>query len=181
MHEFRLVITATWNGNPVPPAQQVFVRLNRQASGDLHLDIDAPFHNDPAPSQPPGSVDGLWNFEVVELFIAGPPQRDGAIPYLEVELGPHGHYLVLQLSDVRKVANQGLPLDFDAEIDLDTSRWRGRAVIPASYLPPLPHRLNAYAIDGEGDARRYLAWQPVPGARPDFHQPRCFAPLLSPG
>ncbi len=158
------------------------MRLIRQAPGaGLHIQIDAPFHNDPAPDHPPGSVDGLWNFEVVELFIAGPPQRDGAIPYLEVELGPHGHYLVLQLSDIRKVATQGFPLEFDAEIDFKARRWRGRAQIPASYLPPLPHHLNVYAIHGTGSKRCYLAWQPVPGARPDFHQPRCFVPLFTAG
>ena len=32
----------------------------------LTVTIDAPFHDDPAPSEPPGPRDGLWAFEVVD-------------------------------------------------------------------------------------------------------------------
>ena len=175
----RLDIGRTWDGQLLAASEKAAITLKIEPDA-IHLDIDAPFHDDPAPSTSPGSVDGLWNYEVVELFIAGPPQLDGRIPYLEVELGPHSHYLVLQLSDVRQVAVQGLPLDYSAEIDQTAGRWRGKAVVPNSYLPPPPHCVNAYAIHGVGNARRYLAWQPVPGAQPDFHQPRCFAPLVDP-
>jgi hypothetical protein len=46
----------------------------------------------------------------------------------------------------------------------------GTAWLPRALLPPPPHRINAYSIHGAGDARRYLAWEPVPGEVPDFHR-----------
>lgn len=106
----------------------------------------------------------------MELFILGSEER-----YLEVELGPHGHYLVLALAGRRNVVKSGLQLDYEAS--LEDARWRGRARIPWAFLPPAPSRCNAYHIHGVGSARRYLAAFPVPGERPDFHRLDCFAPF----
>lgn len=169
MGECALVVSATWDGDPVGAAETAHLRLRREPEA-LVVEVDAPFHDDPAPAGAPGPCAGLWEFEVVELFLAG-----SGPAYLEVELGPHGHHLVLQLGGVRRVLAQGLPLDYRAE--RLGSRWRGRARLPAAWLPPGPLRGNAYAIHGRGEARRYLAAHAVPGAAPDFHQPERFAPL----
>ena len=40
----------------------------------------------------------LWNYETVELFFL-----NDADQYLEVQLGPHGHYQVILLAGRRKV------------------------------------------------------------------------------
>ena len=53
----------------------------------------------------------------------------------------------------------------------------GSAVARLEDLPPGLAAANAYAIHGEGSARRYLAWTPVPGPAPDFHRLEYFAPL----
>jgi hypothetical protein len=112
----------------------------------------------------------LWEFEVVEVFIAGPGEQ-----YLEIELSPTGHYLVLELDGIRRPVRTLLPIDFRAEIVGD--QWTGLANIPKELLPQGPLRINATAIHGEGTARTYLSAVPLPGTQPDFHQLSCFRAL----
>lgn len=156
-----LHVDSMWNGQPAPQrAASVALRLDPRA---LWVHVEAPFHADPPPAQAPGRCPALWEYEVVELFIAGPKTR-----YLEIELGPHGHYLVLQLSDIRCVITDELHIDFD--VDRQSNRWTGAARIPREWLPSGPHRYNAFAIHGQGKARQYLAAHPTGGDRPDFHR-----------
>lgn len=168
-----LPIRQTWKGAALLPAEQVEVWL--QAWGqDLCLEVDAPFHGDPAPAAPVGPCPGLWEHEVVELMLLGGDER-----YLEVELSPHGHHLVLLLEGRRCVVQQGLPLDFSwsrRQVDR-VERWVGQARLPSAWLPPGCDRVNTYAIHGLGEARRYLAFRAPGGERPDFHRLECFARL----
>lgn len=170
----RLGIDRTWDGAPIAPDERATVRL--ELAGDVLLvRVDAPFHGDPPPPGPPGPTPRLWEHEVVELFVAGPAGADGAVPYLEVELSPHGHYLGLRLEGVRRVVEQGLPFDVAAEIA--GGRWRAEARVPRVWLPPPPWRAAAFVMHGAGPGRRHLASVPLPGPRPDFHRPDRFPPL----
>lgn len=173
-----LCIASTWDGEAIPSAEQVAIELC-DAGDDLLLTIDAPFHDDPRPTGPVGSRDRLWEHEVVELFVAGRSDRLGRPRYTEVELSPHGHYLVMRLLGVRQVLAAGLPLEFKARVA--GGRWRGEAKLWKCLLPPGPHTVNAYAIHGLGESRRHLALVPVPGERPDFHKLERFQPLVLPG
>ncbi len=168
-----LVIGHTWNGVEIAANERVELTL-RLTDAAIRIDVDAPFHGDPPPPGPPGPSDGLWDYEVVELFISGAATPD-EVPYTEVELSPHGHHLVLRLSGVRNVVEKVLPLEFEATIS--GGRWSGTAWLPRSYLPPAPWNVNAYAIHGQESERRYLAMSPVPGKGPDFHRPEVFQPL----
>jgi hypothetical protein len=112
----------------------------------------------------------LWEYEVVELFLLG---EDSV--YVEIEMGPHGQYWVLQLHGVRRVMAQGLPMQDDTHSGEQI--WHGKARFPVSYVPPGVSRVNAYAIHGRGEERRYLAAFAVPGERPDFHQLTAFGPF----
>lgn len=165
-----IVIERLWDGSAAAPAERITLDL-RVVFGDLELVVDAPFHGDPAPDASPGSTPGLWNYEVVELFLHAGDDR-----YLELELGPHGHWLALRLHGVRTVVDPAVPLEFAAEPPTN-SRWRGRAVLPRPQLPAGLARWNAHAIHGQGDARRYLSALPAGGARPDFHRPDITAEL----
>lgn len=169
-------VDRTWSGEPVGDGERAVLRLTA-AGDDLVVGVEAPFHSDPPPPGPPGPTSGLWEHEVVELFVAG-PGSDGEVEYLEVELSPHGHHLVLRLGGVRRVVGEGLPLDFRAAID--GRRWRGEAHIPRGWLPPPPHRAAAFALHGTGGRRRYLSSVALPGDGPDFHQPRRFPPIELP-
>lgn len=162
----RLPIRATFDGIPV--AEHVDVTLEDDGAGGLTVGIDAPRFGDPPPDAPPGPVWQLWEHEVVEVFVLGPGER-----YTELELGPHGHHLLLRLEGRRNAVERCLPVA--ASWSGAPERWQARAHLPATVLPPRPWHVNAYAIHGIGPARRYLAHAPVEG--PDFHQLERFVPF----
>ena len=150
----------TWDGQPLRPAAQLHWQLS-WTRAHLMVEVDAPYYQDPPPPIPPGSCDGLWEYEVAELFLVGNKQH-----YVELELGPHGHYLLLQLEGVRQRVGSPLPLSYQAKI-LE-NRWTGRALVPRSYLPDPIVAYNTFAIHGQ--PRVYAAHHPVGGERPDFHR-----------
>ena len=161
-----------WNGEKATPKEHYTLSLKPNANG-LELDISAPFYNDPKPAGPKGSFWQLWEHEVVELFIVGSNGH-----YLELECGPHGHYLFLQLNGVRSVVSHSMDTKYEAH--LHGEQWLGKLQIPMDWLPPGPHRVNAFAIHGLGAERRFLSHTPLPGVTPDFHQPSQFRPSRLP-
>jgi hypothetical protein len=162
----RLDIGSTWDGQPAEPGERAFVEIAAVGEG-IRVTVSAPDHGDPAPASPPGALWGLWEHEVVELFVLGPGDR-----YTELELGPHGHHLLLRLEGRRNAVARELPVD--ATWTRSAGRWTATTVLSADVLPPRPWRVNAYAIHGVGASRRYLAWAPVAGDKPDFHRLECF-------
>lgn len=175
----RIIIDKTWDGHPCEPSEVARLTLSRSADG-LTIHVDAPFHGDPRPAAPAGPVWELWNYEVVELFIVGVGHPE---PYLEVELGPHGHHLVLKLRGIRHIEERELPLIYTTLIEGD--RWTATAQLPTAYLPAgvaAADRItaNAVAIHGPPAARRYLSARPLPGNMPDFHRIEQFPTLTWP-
>ena len=162
----------TWDGIPIGDDERVRWVLQRM-DDELEIVVQAPYHGDPPPPGEPGPTDALWEHEVVEVFLTGLAPAGRPVPYLEIELSPHGHHLVLDLHGVRNPVRTGLDIDYQATITGD--RWRGEARIPWRYLPARLNRFNCYAIHGAGAARRYLAMAPVPGPQPDFHRLELFA------
>lgn len=161
-----LSIDKLWDGSTADKSEWAEVAMAMTPAG-VTVDVTARYHGDPAPELPPGQTDGLWNYEVVELFVAN---ENGE--YLELELGPHGHYLALLFSGARDLARRDL--DVICQAAIAGSMWTATAHVPRSCLPSGISRANAYAIHGTEESRRFLAASPVPGARPDFHQPRLF-------
>ena len=164
-----LQIAKTWDGYSVATSDIVDVSVRLDNEG-FAFHVAAPFYGDPAPSAPVGELDGLWEYEVVELFLLGAGDH-----YLEIELGPHGHYLILLLDGIRQVKKRLQPRHCASRIS--GSCWQATLTVAIDQLPlPITH-VNAYAIHGHGVKRRYLAAFPVPGEKPDFHQPQFFAAL----
>lgn len=169
MQALRFEIETTWDGGTLRAEE--FARLDVEfRDDDLMIDVDAAFFNDPAPAQAPGSLSGLWDFEVVELFLVGRESQT-----LEIELGPHGHYCVLELAGPRQVRREGVPIEYEAERVGD--RFEGRARLSRALLPPDLQAANAFAIHGVGSDRRYLAASALPGPAPDFHRLSDYPPL----
>ncbi|MFO0688123.1 MAG: hypothetical protein U0900_05405 [Myxococcota bacterium] len=168
MTRFRFEIRGAWDGGPLEPGESG--RIDLFLGDALEIELEAPRYGDPPPPTPPGRCDGLWDFEVLELFLLG---RDDH--YLELEFGPAGHWLALRLEGRRRVVSSDLGLAL--EVGHDGALWRARTRVPLGWLPAGLHAANAYAIHGVGAARRYLAWAPVPGPQPDFHRLECFPPL----
>ena len=190
-----------WSGQELPENEHITVKVDiSHDQTSLVISVDAPFYNDAKPGMAAGegeqessangllrsmSVDGLWNYEVVEVFIKGRSDK-----YVEVEMGPHGHYLILACDGYRQCFNRGIhPLTYTASISEDGSRWSGKLVCPLHLLPPpadIPsaeYSLNAYGIHGTAEDRVYAVAYGPPQAEgdyyavPDFHKLELFQHL----
>jgi hypothetical protein len=79
-----------------------------------------PLFDDPdPPNELPGICPGLWDYEVVELFFA-----NGHEQYVEIEVGPHGHWLVYLHEGVRKPFNKGEELELNVQNTFEGNIWR---------------------------------------------------------
>lgn len=166
-----LTIAKTWEGCPIPASEQARVAFWLEGE-TLRVTLEAPEHGDPLPAGPPGRTPGLWEYEVVELFVVGP---DGH--YLEIELGPGGHHLALTFSAPREVRDPGVPVSL--QVTRAAGRWRGEATVSLRWCPLPVVAANAFAIHGVGGDRRFLVAAPTGGERPDFHRPDRF-PSIDP-
>ena len=168
MSSHRFEIAGTWNGEPLLSREEARVEL---VLGDtVEIRVDATYYDDPAPCDAPARLDGLWEFEVVELFLLGTHHR-----YLEIELGPHGHWLALYLEGQRRIVDDDIAIAFEAH--RTSGHWSGRAVFDRACLPEGLGWANVYSIHGVGPHRRYLAMTPVLGEVPDFHRVESFDPI----
>lgn len=123
---------------------------------------------DPArvPAAPPGSrVDDLWHYDVAECFLVGEGGR-----YLEVEVGPGGHFLLLSFDAPRRRCDEHVGLAPPVEARIGAGGWRAAIEIPRAIVPAGLRALNAF-VCARG---RLLAHHPLPGEPPDFHQPERF-------
>ena len=170
-----LAIALDHRGRSLPAAHRARMRLSRDAHS-LCIEITAPYFADPAPAAPVGATDRLWEHEVCEVFIA-----DSAEHYLEIELSPHGHHLVLELDGVRNVVRAKLPIEYSARIEPGVpgrlGTFHGWARVPWAYLPRPALRVNAYAIHGLEAQRCYHAHSAPGGDVADFHKLASFVPF----
>ncbi len=157
-----LAIERTWDAVPALAGERASLELTLNAS-ELRLVVEAPFHGDPAPPLSRGSCPRLWEYEVVECFLVGSDAR-----YLEVEMGPHGHYLLLSLHGRRNIVEQGMVADYRCQVL--GQRWVAELAVARALVPDALSRLNAFAVHGSGVARRHLCWSPLPAEAADFHQ-----------
>ncbi|MBM3224204.1 MAG: hypothetical protein FJZ47_10420 [Candidatus Tectomicrobia bacterium] len=164
-----LPIETYWDGTPcheTPLHATVALGLDTQG---LCLTATMPLQAAPRiPSEMPLTrVANLWEYDVVECFLAGPGR------YLEVELGAGGHFLVLDFSAPRVRQNDYATftpaMTFEPALAGHTV-WRASIHLPWSMLPEPIQGVNAYVISGG----KHLCYQPLPGPAPDFHQPARF-------
>lgn len=173
--KLQLTVAHEWSSGELDARDQSVVAV--QLREDLLLvKVDAPFAGDAAPGEPAGRHPELWQFEVVELFLAA-PQQPGR--YLELEFSPHGHFLNLLFEAPRVPATEPPPnvLSYTAAVSGD--RWHGQATIERTGtmidLDRATVHANAFRLAGE--PRRYELAFPLPGETPDFHQPSDFPEL----
>mmetsp|Transcript_37349 Transcript_37349/g.43476 ORF Transcript_37349/g.43476 Transcript_37349/m.43476 type:complete len:192 (-) Transcript_37349:643-1218(-) len=184
-----LDVAFTWDGNSVPLPQRSSIRFEIDCD-DLVVHIDAPYFGDKAPpSEEKGRLWELWEYEVVELFLAGPPDIHGVVEYIELEVGPHGHWLALRLKGTRNIIDDNIPLknvtlETPYHIEDDTSdgafgrkRWKACVRMDRKLLPSGPYRALATAANGPPSNRQYLSNVPLPGPEPNFHQLDRFTPV----
>jgi hypothetical protein len=126
-----------------------------------------------------------YMFDVVELFVA---DSADAVPYSEFELSPYG-----QTFQVRIVAGQpfqnGVDLGLKSSVQIMASGWSGEILVPIDpAIDPSTIVGNAYGVFGQAPRRSFWSAFPMAGPdshgilpKPDFHQPKYFAPLMKCG
>ena len=120
-------------------------------------------------------VEGLWERDVAELFIAEHEM------YQEFNLSPNGAWwsAVFNAPRNRCAKRFSMPQDLKIFCETETDSWRVALSIPRNQfsldLSFTSHtRLNCNVITGN-PVRQYLSWCRLPGAEADFHQPQHFA------
>jgi hypothetical protein len=162
-----LPIERYWDGAACP-LPHLHGRAELAARDDgIELIARLPHQPEPRlPAAPPGArVPDLWEYDVVECFLAGAAGR-----YLEVELGAGGHFLVLSFSAPRVRSDAHEHLELPVDFSSDARGWRARVLLDWSLVPTPVEALNAYVIV----RGVHLAYGPLPGPAPDFHQPERF-------
>ena len=165
-----LWIEHLWDGTLLEPCEDVIVWLELTDDG-LKIEFVDWLHDNDGPPTEPDPEKGtweLWNYDVVELFLVG---ENGE--YTEIEMGPYGHHLILQLDGPRSIVRKEIPMQYEA-LDGDY-RWAGKGFVDKQWLPENIVRANAFAIHTLNGERRYCCYTPLPGPKPDFHQPDRFA------
>jgi hypothetical protein len=156
-----------WDGAPCPHAHlHGRVELSAREDG---LELSASLPHQPRPRIPEAKrgvrVADLWEYDVVECFLVGAGGR-----YLEVELGAGGHFLVLSFSAPRVRSDAHETLRPALEFTSDARGWCAQLLLDWALVPPGVEALNAFVIASD----THLAYAPLPGGAPDFHQPARF-------
>ena len=125
---------------------------------------------------------GLWDFDVVEVFIGHDLERPHL--YKEFEVSPRGEWVDLDV-DKTKTDIADWKWDshfrFHTRIDEATKTWHclmeipWKAIAPATPVARQEFRLNLYRIEGGPKERKYITWRAVDS--PSFHTPARFGRL----
>jgi hypothetical protein len=127
---------------------------------------------------------GLWDRDVVEVFINPNPERFNH--YYEFEVSPNNQWIDLEIDLDKKPFNDAAwdsHFEHATRVDEASHVWTCEMRIPTSALlvqmmkPGMEWRLNFYRADGKGgdSQRRFLSWSPLPpGTKLSFHQPASF-------
>lgn len=185
-----------WDGRPCTPSDRARAWVCRDAaSGSLVLGVEGTFHDSPRPRLAEGPCQDLDSYESIAFYFASlqdagrTEQTTDTIEYLQVVLGPHGHFMVQRLRGNRDVRLSCLPhdqllltpwykdllareqesrrgniqADFRHCVSMDKTRWTGTIVVPEEFVPKGKRFCaNLYSIYGEAPNRTYLAANPVP-------------------
>lgn len=165
MKTFEMKISRDWDGRDLEKSFEITLHLDLDRNM-IEFEITAPYYRNPVPPCPPGPTWKLWEYEVVEIFLVFDHHR-----YLEIEVGPHGHYLCLELDGIRKIKRSLISGQVNAQIHAQNQHYG----IQAAFLATLPlgalRSLNAYAIFQEEGKRVYATYHPIALANeaPNFH------------
>ncbi len=125
---------------------------------------------------------GLWNRDVVEVFINAQPERVNH--YYEFEVSPNNLWLDLEINKDQTPfndANWDSGFDHATRIDPEHHVWTAELRIPAAVLGAkeiyagAEWRLNLFRADGLGEdhQRRFMSWSTIPEGV-TFHVPTRF-------
>jgi hypothetical protein len=124
-----------------------------------------------------GRADELWQSTCFELFL----RPDGSEAYVELNLSPSERWAAYDFSAYRNgMAERPASREPDCTMRQGSTFAIFDAAIPRDVLPELPAAANFTAVIEEtGGVKSYWALT-HPVAKPDFHDPACFAAELEP-
>ena len=125
---------------------------------------------------------GLWNRDVVEVFINAQPERVNH--YYEFEVSPNNLWIDLEINKDQSPfndANWDSGFDHATRIDPEHHTWTAEMRIPVTALGAkeiyagAEWRLNLFRADGLGEdhQRRFMSWSTIPEGG-TFHVPTRF-------
>lgn len=171
------------NGEPMPASRTEVRSLWTRRY--LYFLFNAPYESmklTPSPSTVKETW-GLWDYDVVEVFIGWDPKNTGR--YKEFEVSPQGEWVDLDVDRGRPGRHVDWQWDsrFEVRTRVDGARkiWNcemripWKAIDPRKPAPGNELRLNLYRIEGSEPNRKYIAWRPVHS--PSFHTPEAFGIL----
>ncbi len=127
----------------------------------LTVTVSGPVTELAPPPGPPGRFEDLWRHDVIEVFLLGDRER-----YLELELGPHGHWWLLRLEGRRNIVAELEPRAHSCR--QEGHRWEASVRLELAALPAGLCAFNVTTI--LGPRRLHGSFVPLPGTKPDFHQ-----------
>lgn len=171
-----LGIPRDWSGATAHPAPCYCLAMDQARLWFLaHHRRPANLH---AGARPGGFLEGLWNHDVAELFLAHPESGR----YLEFNLASNAAWWMCEFTAPRTRHPSGpMPeVATFAELAADGS-WLAAMAIPLDLLRARigfaeTTRANVTMIL-ESPAQRFYTATSLPGDTPDFHQPEHFAPV----
>ena len=124
-------------------------------------------------------VEGLWNFDVVELFL----REDGTTRYQELNVAPNGAWWSAVFSDYRKRQDAAPPQGVETHVEVSHGEQLVGFRFPRASLSvqsgfTIASRANLCAVVGTSDSRRYIAFHSRKDSVPDFHLAECMQPMV---
>ena len=137
LEKMKVSFSTLWNGDIGEDSYHFeFTRH----SDTMTVMVKAKYFNDPSPKEPKGYLMGLWEYEVAEVFFLNHSTKE----YLELEFGPHGHYLALKFQGSRNQIDKDTVMNFEYKASIKDGHWTGLAEIPLSYFPEDFDKFNCY-------------------------------------
>ena len=188
-HEFKLSAnpgSPEWRNVPAVLATQTYTGAtvpllptkiqSRWTDRNLYLLFSCPYdslHLKPGPNRK-SETPKLWDWDVAEAFI-GPEGKQ----YREFQVSPQGEWIDLAIDRVHPLPDGGMSWNsgFTVKARIDSRRkiWYGEMKIPRSAFPDGPLRLGLFRMQGEGEHKHEISWQPT--GNPSFHVPEAFGTL----
>jgi hypothetical protein len=132
-------------------------------------------------SEPGRFTEGLWEYDVAELFISNPESGT----YLEFNLAPNGAWWAAKFTSPR--VRMPVQPDFESAVTAHCSddgdgTWFAALAIPTAFLSKhvgfgAGETANVTCIMNSPQQTFHSACK-LPGSEPDFHQPGHFSPLV---
>lgn len=120
--------------------------------------------------------------DVVEVFVSVAGMDSEHLPYYEFELSPYDQTFEVKINDPHKRFIEGVHMGLLHSVKRSSMGWTARMGIPLANLHwdgnPAKIIGNAYSVLGQSPERSYWSLFLPREAKPNFHRPEFFQPLL---